>query len=273
MTPERRRALLDELLALTEAQREENDAGRRTREALRAEYAAGVPRVRLSRCPFTKEVLTHSLDTAGLDGPWWRYEDVVRRVEEVPETFFALTGAVRLADAVEDVPFLVKAGPEVPYVVPRILLHRDLRAVVSTVKVGPHTAYAVCYFAEPTPPLLARINAWGANEFWFTDAYGTWWDSSDEDGEEVEYDLAPWVESGKLQWISPGDSDLRLRTGLAGCPYLDLPGRRSFVRVQDGTSWTPDDVTPGPRSRTRRSTARPSAGAGARPSARSRPSS
>lgn len=261
MTPERRAAVLAEHAALTEAQRDEDDPARRTRAALRAEYLAGVPRVRLSRCPFTKEVVTHSVDTAGLDGLWWRYEDVVRPVEELPPTFFALTGAVRLADAVEDVPFLVKAGPEVPYVIPRILLHRDVRAVVSTVKVGGHTGYAVCYFAEPVPPMLARVNAWGANEFWFTDEYGTWWDSSDEDGEEVEHDLAPWVSEGKLQWVSPGDPDLRLRSGLDGCPYLDLPGRRSFVRVQDGTSWTPEDVVPTsrprPRSRTPRSTARP----------------
>ena len=203
------------------------------RQALRAEYVAGLPRVKVARCPFTDAVVTHSLDTAGLDGLWWRYEDVVQQAEDLPATFFALTGAVRLGEPVEDVPFLVKPGPEAPYVVPRILLHNDVRAVVSQVAVGAHTGYAVTYFADPAPPLLARVNTWGANEHWFTDERGTWWDSSDEDESELDFELAPWVDSGKLRWVAPGDADGRLRTGLDGCPYVDLPagGRTCACRT------------------------------------------
>jgi hypothetical protein len=262
MTPERRAALLAEYAALSGDQRAEDDAGRAARQALRDEYVAGLPRPRLARDPFTGTVVAHSVDTAGLDGLWWRYEDVVRPVEDLPRTFFAITGAVTLADAVEDVPFLVKPGPEVPYVIPRMLLHRDVRAVVSALPVGAHTGYAVTYFADPAPPMLARCNAWGANEHWFTDDGGTGWDTSDEEDDDPDYDLASWVESGKLQWVAPGDTEVRLKKGLEGCPFVDLPGRRSFVRVQDGVAWTPEDVaaTPSrPRSRTPRSTARPSA--------------
>ena len=258
MTPDRRAALLAEHAGLTESQRDETDNGRAARQALRDEYVAGLPRVTLARCPFTDAVVTHSLDTAGLDGLWWRYEDVVRPAEEVPRTFFALTGAVRLAEAIEDVPFLVKPGPEAPYVIPRILRHRDLRAVVSQVAVGAHTGYAVTYFADPVPPMLARANAWGANEHWFADERGIWWDASDDDEAELDFDLAPWVESGKLRWVAPGDTEVKPRTGLDGCPYVDLPGRRSYVRVQDGVAWTAEDVVvtkPRPRSRTPRSKA------------------
>lgn len=267
MTPERRAALLAEYAGLAGAQRESADDGRAARQALRDEYLAGLPRVRLARDPFTGTVVSHSVDTVGLDGLWWRYEDVVRPVEDLPRTFFAITGAVTLADTVEDVPFLVKPGPEVPYVIPRMLLHRDVRAVVSTVLVGAHTGYAVTYFADPAPPMLARCNAWGANEFWYTDDRGTGWDASDEEDDDADFELGPWVESGRLQWVAPGDTEVRLRKGLEGCPYVGLPGRRSFVRVQDGAAWTPEDVvaTPSrPRSRTPRSTARKSAAGGAR---------
>ena len=55
--------------------------------------------------------------------------------------------------------------------------------------------------------------------------------------EDKEYDLRPWLESGRLRWIAPGDDSLELRTGADGCPYLDLPGERRRRYLQDGKTW------------------------------------
>jgi hypothetical protein len=205
--------------------------------ALEARYEAALPVPAIARDPYSAEPLTYPIDTGGLDGLWWRYDSPVRPPEEdeLPDGVFALTGALRLGDRIEQFPFLCKPGPEAPFVIPRILAHDTVRAVVSELPVGPHTGYAIVYFSND-PPEIPRFNTWG------TDLYVTYrgWDSVVEDAEPLDFDLEPWVESEKLLWIAPGDSTLELRAGTNGCPYLDLPGRRNFVRIQAGR------VTDGP---------------------------
>lgn len=56
--------------------------------------------------------------------------------------------------------------------------------------------------------------------------------------------------SGQLLWIAPGDEAMELKTGVAGCPYVDLEGSRLPQLVQDGERWyselVADDVEPQP---------------------------
>src|SRR5512139_3155521 len=42
------------------------------------DYAAGLPLMPVSRCPFTNDILTMPWDPFGLDGLWWCYEAPVR---------------------------------------------------------------------------------------------------------------------------------------------------------------------------------------------------
>jgi hypothetical protein len=251
--PDRRRALLDEYFALEDSR--DDPAAVARRAVLRGEYEAALPLVPLARCPYTGEVFTTTLDTAGLDGLWWDHSLPIRGlVDERPGTFFALTGAVALSGDVEPAPFDRMPGPEVPYVVPRMILHDDVRAVVSQVGIGPHTGWAVTYFASPVPPGLKRFNDWGAETYTYvTEDDEERWDSCDEEIEDLDHDLARWIASGDLLWIAPGDASLTLRSDAAGCPYVGLEGRREFALVQ------PPEPATAPRSRTRRSTARPSA--------------
>ncbi|MEO6204856.1 MAG: hypothetical protein ABIO67_05675, partial [Mycobacteriales bacterium] len=95
--------------------------------------------------------------------------------------------------------------------------------------VGDVTAYAISYFARPTPPLLARFNDWGANLYTYVAPDGALlWDSQDEALAEIDVDLRRWVESGDLRWIAPDDGAMQVRTGVHECPYLDLEGSPDF---------------------------------------------
>jgi hypothetical protein len=188
---------------------------------LRAAYRATIPVVPIARCPHTGEVARHSLDTYGLDGLWWHADDACRPSETPPPTFFALTGALRLAGEPEYTAFPVRPGPGVPYVLPRLLELEGMRAVVSSVPVGRHTGYPVVYFADPAPEGVHPPTTWGlAAE---TDVH-----------EEHDFDLAPWIERGKLLWIAPGDDELALHDDLAGCPFLDLEGTRQSQLISEG---------------------------------------
>ena len=203
---------------------------------LLARYRDGLPRLALSRCPFSGDTLEFAIDTFGLDGPWWRYDAPVRPHEPTPPTFATLTGALRISEPVETTPFLCKPGPEAPYVLPR-LLDAGLVAVISSVAVGSHQGYAVAYFA-PEPPSAPLANTWGANQYRLLGDDGEpGWDEVIEDETEFDFDLRAWIEARKARWIAPGDTDLVLREGADGCPYLDLPGRRELVRTEDGELW------------------------------------
>lgn len=242
MNSAERAALLDEYFSLGGSDQPADVA---RRNELRRAYEDGLPMVALSRCPFTGEVFTHSLDTGGLDGLWWQHELPVRAiVEDLPETYFAFTGAVRLAAEPARAPFTCVPGPEVPFVVPRMLLHADVKAVVSYVRIGEQDAYPVVYFADPVPPMLERFNEWGSNHYEYeSPTRGEAWHDMVEEEAVVDFDLARWIESGDLLWIAPGDTGLTLRSTVAGCPYLGLEGRRAWAYIDDGqVEWRGDGV-------------------------------
>ncbi len=250
-TREERRRLLDEYFALERSLIECDLMGRRSdAEAARriarheqiympriwdllGDYIAGLPFLKLSRCPISGVEVEHSIDNFGLDGLWWKYFGSSRPQEKLPPTYFAFTGALRLAASVEYTPFLVLPGPEVPYVIPRLFKDSSVTAVLSAVSIGAHEGYAIFYFAKPVPR-VARANEWGANEYKIYEAGTEGWDEINEDEQEFDFDLSRWITSGRLQWIAPGDSALRLQTNVSGCPYLNLPGRRTIQRIQYG---------------------------------------
>lgn len=216
------------------------------RSELRETYLSLLARVPVARCPFTDVVVERTIDDVDLDGLWWEARGPTRPpVEPAPPTFIGMTGAVRLGGPVAWAPFLAKPGPEVPYVRPDLLERPGVTAVLSAIQIGPHTGYPVTYFLDsslvPVPDEL-RVNEWGSERFRIEDERGVWrWGSELDDENRYDYDLRPWLERGDLQWIEPGDTDLELRTGVAGCPYLDLDGRRAVTRIEEGDVWWPGD--------------------------------
>lgn len=194
-------------------------------------YEAMVPALPLSRCPFRGEITRHSIDSLGLDGLWWNCDAPVRPVEDLPTSFLGLAGAVKFGGPIEKAPFLCKPGPEVPWLLPKLLNHPEVHAVISPLRIGAHRGFAIFYYADPLPQQFEGVNTWGIN-YYRTPRGG--WNEMEEDEREIDYDLAPWIESGKASWIAWEDETLEIRQGISGCPYLNLPGRRQWIRIYNG---------------------------------------
>jgi hypothetical protein len=229
---------------------------------MRDQYRLNVPVLPLSRCPYTNQVVYHSIDHYGLDGLWWNSEAPIRPVEVLPSSFFMLNGALDLGK-IEKTTFVVKPGPEVPYVIPEILSLPQFKAVISKVKIGDHTGYPIFYFIEDWEEAVEPMNNWGTNYWSFLDAdmqlgyheYGVYAEEQepdysdeeiiDDEDEEIEYtydfDLAKWVDDGKLLWVAPDDPAFMLRKGTSGCPYLNLSGSRQFSVLFDGEYVEPEE--------------------------------
>ncbi|HEV3232564.1 MAG TPA: hypothetical protein VG245_09970 [Candidatus Dormibacteraeota bacterium] len=205
----------------------------RTLRELRDEYSAALPRLALSRDPRTGEVAERAFDAFDLDGPFWDYADPARpSIEPRPASVLAFTGALHLNGAPPATTFLAKPGPGAPFVVPRLLELPGVTAVISRVGVGPHDGYPVFYFADPLPSGLVRFNDWGADRSWRPTADGGWgWERNAEDFEVLDFDLLPWVRAGKLAWIAPGDTSLRVQSSVDGFPYAGVDGPHGFQRV------------------------------------------
>jgi hypothetical protein len=207
--------------------------------AIISEYREYLPSVAVGRCPFCDDLTYHSLDNLGIDGMWWNCDSSTRALrEELCTHFLVLSGALKLDHPVESWPSLVKPGPEVPFVVPRILEHPDIRATVSRVKIGRHTGYPVIYFGSSRPNDLPLVNEWGIKFYRFhTEEGALRWDSVVDLGGDYDYDLEKWILQGKLLWTSPEDTLMKLHSENADCPYLNLKGRREILRVQSGQVW------------------------------------
>lgn len=228
----------------------------KSRQKLEEEYLGALPMVSISRCPYSGALLTMAIDTAGLDGLFWDEMAPIRPLDgNRPGTFFALTGAMKLNGAPARAPFPCTPGPGAPFVVPRMLLHPDVKAAISHLSIGEHDAYPVVYYASPMPDYLRRFNDWGTNEFRYeTEDDPDLFDSIEEEDEDIDFDLALWIERGDLRWIAPGDAGLELKTDVEGCPYLGIEGRHDFYWIQDGKIASAADAAATPaRTRKRRS--------------------
>jgi hypothetical protein len=211
-------------------------------------YFDGLPRRVMSVCPFCGELLERAFDPWGLDGPWWG-EGSLCKYSEPPacDHFRVLLGALQLADDAVPARVVMKSfpGPDVPFVVPR-LLDLGLVAVVGALTMdrgGP--AYPIAYFSEaPVDPGLLH-QPWRRTTMWY-----------ERDGREVwsarndpwDFDLAPHVAAGKVVWVLLDEQPPRVHRAADGesCPFVGLPGQREPQVVADGARsfMPPPDGTP-----------------------------
>jgi hypothetical protein len=108
-------------------------------------------------------------------------------------------------------------------------------AVITQVPVGPHTGWPITYFSEKDPIGILE-NDWGSNKHDSYDDNGELlgWSVSDPDIEGYDFDLSPWIQSGKLQWINPADPSIILQQELIGCPYINLAGPHKYASIHRG---------------------------------------
>ena len=208
------------------------------------EYRERLPAVPISRCPFCDRVINYPIDHMDLDGLWWNSDNPVRPDPELYDPHFVgVSGALKLAGRIAKAPFLAEPGPEVPFVVPRVMQLEGVVAVVSSLQIGPHAGYPVVYYADPVAEAMLRVNTWGMESYRYCtpDGEQKWGETADFE-DDYDYDLAKWMRDGRLRWIAPGDGDLALHSGAAGCPYLDLSGRRETLSIQDGEVWGSSDM-------------------------------
>jgi len=203
-------------------------------EAILEEYGKVLPRMILSRSPNNGEPYIRSFDPIDLRGFWWMNR--TRRTYEeppLPYDFKLLLGAVNL----NDLPPLTgrhvcRLGPAVPYVVPSILIQSKMIAVISSIKMKcGYTAYPIVYFSNVAPEEGSLTQGWG-EEICYT-AKG--WTIKDE---LWDFDLAKWIQKGKLRWCAPDDENMELCPIDSPCPYLDLPGVREKQVLQGEKYWS-----------------------------------
>lgn len=204
---------------------------------LLAEYSDRLPRVAMSACPFTGEVLKRSFDPWGIDGPWW-FQECELKIEEpsAPPSFRLLLGALALhgREPVEARDAVIP-GPEVPFVVPRLLEMEGMVAVVSSLSLASgDTAYPIAYFSSEELAPERSHQPWLRQEHWFKTAEGAsaWLIANDV----WDFELEPWIASGKLKWIAPGDASCRVIGASDGppCPYVGLAGEREPASLAAG---------------------------------------
>jgi hypothetical protein len=257
---ERRNALIEQYelleakLAATGLTDQEMDEVEADWERTKLEYFSGLPRVRMSRCPFCRELFRHSFDPWGVDGYWWQETELVT-VEEPStcEHFTVLQGAVSL----EGRPPVggrreeSRIGPAVPFVLPRLLERPRTVAVISSLRMEcGYVAYPITYFCEGGASPADLTNAWRRRSFeWVTPDGDPAWSVKND---RWDFGLAPWIEKDTVLWIKPDDDRMRLLGRDAGsCPYVGLPGVREQQVVlgdQVFTVGVPEDEDPAPFS-------------------------
>ncbi|GAA5173369.1 hypothetical protein GCM10023321_74700 [Pseudonocardia eucalypti] len=210
------------------------------RHAASDKYRALLPNVAVSRCPFSGELLTWALDTVDLDGWAWNYDATVRRMPKPPKYFLAFTGAMRLHEPVTSKAIHVEPGPGVPGVIPHLFDWPNTIGVIAQIDVGPHIGWPIVYYtsSQPAKPggYYLGYNFWAEDDYSVHDGTGEWvgWGARRAFTPDYDFELEPWLDSGQLQWIQPGDDTMTLHQGSTGCPYLNLDGPRKLPTIRHG---------------------------------------
>jgi hypothetical protein len=196
------------------------------------EYFERLPRVVMSVCPYCGKALKRSIDPFGLDGHWWAQERLVNvREPEACPHFKVMLGAlkVRPGDPVEAT-HNVQPGPDVPFVVPRLLELPGMIAVVGRIELETgDVAFPIAYFSDKKIRAVDLHATWLRSEYWFKDESGnSCWNISND---EWSFELKKFLEDKRLHWT---DMKTVMTAEDEQWPYEDLEGVRRPQIIYDG---------------------------------------
>jgi hypothetical protein len=205
------------------------------------QYLGALPLIKIARCPYDGSLVRKRMDVHGVDGLWW---DVGCK-DEAPQGdphVVTYVGAMRDAESLIDkTPSGVKIliGPEIPYVIPRLLEHDGVVCVIAELPIVTR-AYIMTYFASPSLAAGESTQPWLRETFYYVDRGTALWNSRSD---LMDFDVARWLNRvpPKVYWITPGDVSMTLVSAPPErCPFVNRPGSHSpRVLTQSGISVLP----------------------------------
>jgi hypothetical protein len=209
-----------------------------------ADYFDGLPRITVSACPFCGAALERAFDPWGLDGPWWG-KTAVCKFDEPPacEHFQVLLGAVTVDPAGVPARLVMSGmpGPEVPFVVPRLMDLPGMLAVVGKLEMvcsGP--AYPIAFFSTEEIHPGSLHQEWRRTDMWYDRGGHRLWSVKND---VWDFDLQPFVDDDRLRWVvldtqllDTQDDPPAVYKASDGhaCPFVNLPGERMRQIIFDG---------------------------------------
>jgi hypothetical protein len=218
----------------------ERDALDDRADLLEKQYAAGLPLYAISRCPHCEEPFEIAADFYGLNGPFWP-EFGIQRIGNACPHVIAYLGALNYHDTVptadECGPFNeIHSGPEVPYLVPRLMGLPGMKCIVSSRSIidDRFTVYFMTYFADPPAPPSEGHQNWLRQHHSYLTPTGHRINHIRTD--PWDFDVLGWMEAhpDSVGWIAPGDDTLTLHWSTDDFPYDGLPGRRHPLILRRG---------------------------------------
>jgi hypothetical protein len=199
---------------------------------LEEEYSSRLPIISMGCCPFCNTIVNSKFDPFDIDFLWWRH---LTYYKEGCEHFYLLAGALNYNDKrpMKGLPnsTSIQPGPEVPFIYKNELEPEGRIAVISQIKmdVG-YTAYPITYFSKIPKKLGQFAPSWKTEFVTIKNENGIEeWNSYNWD---IDFNLMPWLEKGKLKWCDPDTDNTQLSTlSIDKCPYIDLPGERYRVKI------------------------------------------
>ena len=175
-----------------------------------------LPTFQFSVCPICSAKYEHTIDPYGFDGIFWAH--MTNKVESNCEHACLIRSAYICRRTPEPLYFNNRnsLGPEIPYVIPRILKMPAMQAVITQIDLDiGDTLYAITYFS---------IQEFGDRELtshWDDDQY----EACEPPTDIWDFNLRPWVESGKLRWCENTENGLVLSNAPAdACPFYGMKG-------------------------------------------------
>ena len=188
-------------------------------EALEDAYFNRLPLVTLAVCPFCGEEFRHSIDPYGYDGPWWDDQCFGRKV--ACKHFRVIRIATNL-NGHRAKTFRITSeadfGPEVPYVIARLLKMRSMVCVISQLdlEIG-YNFYPLVYFSRWKIDYAKLTSQWASDFF----------SSYESRQEDWDFNLKPWVKKRRVRWCRSENGILQLQPPKPDdFPFLDLEGHK-----------------------------------------------